>query len=161
MMTLVDTELVGRTKREQDPSRKRDRLAAVRYGRARMNPYRRPLRPGQWAPTLVEAWARYNDRFIGASIQPHRANPGFVRMSVSTWFNSARLQCHRCRAVFSSKPSTTSVRLELRHCAARCSADSCRRTTQARTRHGGTAENGRRLTGHRLAESPPRMSILG
>lgn len=73
MISMVDTELVGRAKREQDPPRRKDRKAAVRYGSARMNPRRRPPRPGQWTPTLMEKWALDNGRFIGVSVQADEA----------------------------------------------------------------------------------------
>jgi hypothetical protein len=74
MITVMDIEPLGRAKREQDPPRKKDRKAAVRYGRARMNRYRRAPRPGQWVPTLMETWAFNNGRFIGASAQDDEAD---------------------------------------------------------------------------------------
>lgn len=101
-MILVHNEPGGRVKRE--PTRKWDRLPAVRYGRPVAA---RPV-TGHWVPTLMEEWAlrpsnargkflarprREPGRCIGVSLQddreslvlPAHQRPGLVRLGALTF----------------------------------------------------------------------------
>lgn len=92
MMTLVETDPVGRVQRVQASPRKRDRLAAIRYGGSPKNHFRTEPALHQWRPTLMESWALHHDRFVGEALRdadsdlrlPPHARPGLVRIGALT-----------------------------------------------------------------------------
>jgi hypothetical protein len=92
MMTLVDTDPVGRVQRTQPNPHKKDRLAAIKYGSSPKNRFRPEPAVQQWAPTLMETWALRNNRFIGEALRdvdsdlllPPHQRPGLVQVGALT-----------------------------------------------------------------------------
>ncbi|GLY71672.1 hypothetical protein [Amycolatopsis taiwanensis] len=80
MMTMVETDVIGRVWRQ--PRRTKDRKAALRYGRSPHNRYR-----GHWS--LMETRAFQHDRFIADSLRdddtdlhlPPHERPGLIQLA--------------------------------------------------------------------------------
>lgn len=96
-MTLVETEMIGRVRREKQ--RSRDREAAILYIRPLRNRFRKESEPGRWVPSPMETWAHKNNRFIAESLcddeadleLPPHERPGLLRLAALTVLPSQNL----------------------------------------------------------------------